>query len=35
VRLARIRCVVNNDGKNVVLARNGEVIIADPKDREL
>lgn len=35
VRLARIRCVVNSEGKNVVLARNGEVIIADPKDREL
>ncbi len=35
VRLARIRCVTNSEGKNVVLARNGEVIIVDVKDREL
>jgi len=35
VRYAKIRSVVNNDGKNVVLARNGEVIIVDAKDREL
>ena len=35
VRFARIRSVVNADGKNVVLARNGEIIILDPKDREL
>ena len=35
VRFARIRSVVNNDGDNVVLARNGEVIIMDAKEREL
>jgi DNA-directed RNA polymerase subunit beta' len=35
VRFARIRSVVNADGKNVVLARNGEIAIIDPKDREL
>jgi DNA-directed RNA polymerase subunit beta' len=34
-RFSRIRSVVNADGKNVVLARNGEVVIIDPKDREL
>ncbi|MBM4074316.1 MAG: DNA-directed RNA polymerase subunit beta', partial [Planctomycetes bacterium] len=35
VRFARIRCVVNSDGKSVVLGRNGEVTIVDNKDREL
>jgi len=35
VRFARIRSVVNQDGKNVVLTRNGEIIILDPKEREL
>ncbi|MEX0716235.1 MAG: DNA-directed RNA polymerase subunit beta', partial [Planctomycetaceae bacterium] len=35
VRFARIRSVVNAEGKNVVLARNGELIIIDPKEREL
>src|SRR5690606_9717060 len=35
VRFARIRSVVNADGKNVVLTRNGEIIIIDPKEREL
>ncbi len=35
VRFARIRSVVNSEGKNVVLARNGEIIIIDPKEREL
>ena len=35
VKLARIRSVVNSQGQNVVLARNGEVIISDQKDREL
>ncbi|RPI77023.1 MAG: DNA-directed RNA polymerase subunit beta', partial [Planctomycetaceae bacterium] len=35
VKLARIRSVVNSQGQNVVLARNGEVIILDPKEREL
>jgi DNA-directed RNA polymerase subunit beta' len=35
VRFARIRSVVNSEGNNIVLARNGEVIIADAKDREL
>jgi len=35
VKFARIRSVVNADGLNVVLARNGEVVILDPKEREL
>jgi len=35
VKLARIRSVLNAQGQNVVLARNGEVIIVDPKEREL
>src|SRR3984885_3367306 len=35
VRYARIRSVVNSEGKNVVLTRNGEIIILDPKEREL
>jgi DNA-directed RNA polymerase subunit beta' len=35
VRFARIRSVVNSEGKNVVLTRNGEIIILDPKEREL
>ncbi len=35
VKLARIRSVLNSQGQNVVLARNGEVIIVDPKEREL
>src|SRR6516165_4824867 len=35
VKLARIRSVLNSQGQNVVLARNGEVIIIDPKEREL
>ena len=35
VKFARIRSVVNAEGRNVVLARNGEVVILDPKEREL
>ncbi|REJ89896.1 MAG: DNA-directed RNA polymerase subunit beta' [Planctomycetota bacterium] len=35
VKFARIRSVVNADGQKVVLTRNGEVIIIDPKEREL
>ena len=35
VRFARIRSVVNSEGKSVVLTRNGEIIIIDPKEREL
>lgn len=35
VRLARIRSVVNAEGKSVVLGRNGEVTIVDSKDREV
>jgi len=30
-----IRTVKNAEGKNVVLARNGEIVIVDPKEREL
>ncbi|ADG66321.1 DNA-directed RNA polymerase, beta' subunit [Planctopirus limnophila DSM 3776] len=35
VRFARVRSVVNADGKAVVLGRNGEVTVVDSKDREL
>jgi len=35
VRFARIRSVQDSEGRNVVLARNGEILILDPKDREL
>ena len=35
VRFARIRSVVNAEGKNVVLTRNGEIGILDAKEREL
>jgi len=35
VKLARIRSVVNSEGQTIVLARQGEVIIIDAKDREL
>jgi len=35
VKFSRIRSVVNSEGQNVVLARNGEITIIDPKDREL
>ena len=35
VKFARVRSVVNTAGESVVLARNGEVIIVDPKEREL
>ncbi|QDT64614.1 DNA-directed RNA polymerase subunit beta' [Calycomorphotria hydatis] len=35
VRLARVRSVVNNEGKQVVLTRNGEVILTDAKGREI
>jgi DNA-directed RNA polymerase subunit beta' len=35
VKFARIRSVVNAEGQTVVLARNGEIIVNDPKDREL
>ena len=35
VKFARIRTVVNADGQTIVLARQGEIIIIDPKDREL
>src|SRR5690606_18259844 len=33
-RSARVRSVVNSVGKDVVLSRNAERIITDPKDRE-
>jgi len=35
VKFARVRSVVNSEGNTVVLARNGEVIITDAKEREL
>ncbi len=35
VRFARVRSVVNAEGKSVVLGRNGEVVIVDAKEREL
>ena len=35
IRFARIRTVVNNDGQNVVLTRNGEAVVTDAKHREI
>lgn len=35
IRFARIRSVVNAEGKNIVLARNGEITLVDSKDREI
>ncbi|MDA7527784.1 DNA-directed RNA polymerase subunit beta' [bacterium] len=35
VKFARIRSVVNSSGNTIVLARQGEIVIIDPKDREL
>ncbi len=35
VKFARMRSVVNSEGQHVVLTRNGEITILDPKDREL
>lgn len=35
VKFARMRFVKNEDGKNIVLTRNGEISILDPKGREL
>ena len=35
VKFARIRSVVNSEGEQIVLGRNGEVIVVDPKGREL
>ena len=35
IRFARIRCVTNADGKQVVLGRNGEITIVDAKGREV
>jgi DNA-directed RNA polymerase subunit beta' len=35
VQYTRLKVVTNQDGVNVVLARNGEITIIDPKGREL
>ncbi|MBL4886565.1 MAG: hypothetical protein JKY95_18820, partial [Planctomycetaceae bacterium] len=35
IRYARIRSVVNSEGHNVVLTRNGEAVIMDAKHREI
>ena len=35
VKFTRIRSVKNSDGKNVVLTRNGEIALVDPKGREI
>jgi DNA-directed RNA polymerase subunit beta' len=35
IRFARIRCVTNTDGQQVVLGRNGEISIVDSKGREV
>src|SRR5690606_30839344 len=35
VSYVRIRTVVNAEGQSVALGRNGELVIVDPKDREL
>ncbi|WP_417847637.1 DNA-directed RNA polymerase subunit beta' [Thalassoglobus sp.] len=35
VKFARIRSVINTEGQAIVLARQGEIVIIDPKNREL
>jgi DNA-directed RNA polymerase subunit beta' len=35
VRYVRVRTVVNSQGQSVALGRNGELVIIDPKEREL
>lgn len=35
VRFTRMRFVVNDEGKKIVLTRNGEIALLDPKGREL
>jgi len=35
VRFVRIRTVENAEGANIVLTRNGEIVIVDPKERDL
>ncbi|MFV0446189.1 MAG: DNA-directed RNA polymerase subunit beta' [Planctomycetaceae bacterium] len=35
VRYVRVRTVVNSQGQRVALGRNGELVIIDPKEREL
>jgi DNA-directed RNA polymerase subunit beta' len=35
IRFARIRCVTNSAGRQVVLGRNGEITIVDAKGREV
>jgi len=35
VRFVRIKSVETTEGNNIVLTRNGEIVIVDPKDREL
>ena len=35
IRFARIRCVTNTEGRQVVLGRNGEIGIVDSKGRDL
>ena len=35
VKFARIKSVKNTEGQDIVLARQGEIVIIDPKDREL
>jgi DNA-directed RNA polymerase subunit beta' len=35
VRFARVRSVMNQEGHNVVLTRNGEIVIVDSKSREI
>ncbi len=35
VRFARMRSVVNSEGRTIVLTRNGEVALLDPKGREI
>ena len=35
VKFARLKVVKNTEGLNVVLTRNGEIVLLDPKGREL
>ncbi|HBE69325.1 MAG TPA: DNA-directed RNA polymerase subunit beta', partial [Planctomycetaceae bacterium] len=35
VKFAKMRCVTNDEGKQIVLTRNSEIVMLDPKGREL
>ncbi len=35
VKFTQIRSVINNEGQNIVLTKDGQITVLDPKDREL